>query len=45
MLHMKAALDMKVASARCGCQLDMTEPEILNNGFDFTISRVVPFYP
>ena len=39
MLHMKAALDMKVAAARCGCQLHMTEPEIDNNGFDFTIAH------
>lgn len=39
MLHMKAALDMKVAAATCGYQIHMTEPEIDNNGFDFTIAH------
>ncbi|CAD0210266.1 hypothetical protein AGRHK599_LOCUS281 [Rhizobium rhizogenes] len=39
MLHMKATLDMKVAAATCGYQLHMTEPEIDNNGFDFTIAH------
>lgn len=38
MLHMKATLDMKVAAAMSGCQLHMTEPEIDNSGFDFTVA-------
>lgn len=38
MLHMKAVLEMKIAAASCGIQLQMTEPEIDNQGFDFTIA-------
>lgn len=38
MLHMKAALEMKTAAASCGVQLQMTEPEIDNQGYDFTIA-------
>lgn len=36
---MKAALELKVAAAACGYQLHLTEPEIDNNGFDFTIAH------
>lgn len=35
LLHMKAALEMKLAAAHCGVQLQMTEPEIDNLGHDF----------
>ena len=38
MLHMKAAFEMKVAAASSGAQLQMTEPEIDNQGYDFTIA-------
>lgn len=38
MLHMKAALEMKIAAASYGVQLQMTEPEIDNQGYDFTIA-------
>lgn len=35
LLHMKAALEMKMAAAHCSVQLQMTEPEIDNLGHDF----------
>lgn len=38
LLHMKATLDMKLAAAHCGIQLQMTEPEIDNLGHDFIVS-------
>lgn len=38
MLHMKASLEIKIAAASCGEQLQMTEPEIDNQGFDFTVA-------
>ncbi|MBA4766196.1 MAG: hypothetical protein K2Q29_06595 [Sphingomonadales bacterium] len=39
MVHMKAALQMKLAAASGGYQLQMTEPEIDNAGFDFTAAH------
>ncbi len=36
---MKAAFEMKLAAARCGVQLQMTEPEIDNIGHDFIASN------
>lgn len=36
LLHMEAALDMKLHAA-CNLQLQMTEPEIDNEGYDFTV--------
>jgi hypothetical protein len=38
LLHMKATLDMKLAAAHCGVQLQVTEPEIDNLGHDFIAS-------
>lgn len=38
-LHMKSVLEMKTAAAAHGVQIQMTEPEIDNHGFDFTIFR------
>lgn len=38
LLHTKATLDMKLAAAHCGVQLQVTEPEIDNLGHDFIAS-------
>jgi len=37
LLYMRAAYEMKLHGARCGEQVQMTEPEIDNRGYDFTV--------
>lgn len=39
LLHMKAALEMRLHAAKFEAQIQMTEPEIDNNGYDFTVSH------
>lgn len=37
LLYLRAVYEMKLHGARCGEQVQMTEPEIDNRGYDFTV--------